>query len=186
MNRRPAGARLLDTNLTDVGVVNSTTQTEMAKVWLPRDLEPGDLVRLRAYGDLLNNSGSAVTYALALIIGATSYVDTSPTTIASSNAYSVSASANRAKWRLQADLLVTDAKTNSQLGAQRAGLEFMLTAQSATAVPITTGAATAVGYGSSAVDLTRTQPLLLAATLGTANASADMYCRMATWELLRP
>lgn len=172
MTKRTGGG-LIAAQLTDVSVVNSTTETNLVNLIAPAGiLQPADVLRLTVYGDFLNNSGAAVTYAFKLYFGATALL--------TSNAFSFSASASRGKFTATADIAMTD------VAAQRAGMSLLFTAQSATALPITTGAATAAGWGSSTEDPTTAKAVRLTATLGTANASADCFARLATLVLHRP
>lgn len=166
-------SRVVSSQLSDLSVVNSTTETDMFNFTLPTTLQIGDVVRLSAVGDLLNNSGSSINFTFKLYVGTTA-------TLANAAA-AITTAANRRKWVLNADVVVV-----APASAQRVGGVLVISNQSSSNFPLSAGSTTtASGYATAAEDLTSAKACRFTVTLGTADATGDCYCHAATATILK-
>lgn len=159
----------------DVSVVNSTTETAVVDLTLPAGVvAAGDHLRLVVWGDMLNNSGSAVNLTNKMKFGTT--------TVHSMAAISVAASANRRSISLVWDILVESTT------AERCMLTSFFGSASSATWP-TGGTAGLVPqlsiYGTAAEDTSSTKAVQYTAQLGTAVATADVVIHGAVLELIK-
>lgn len=154
-------------------VVNTTSETDLLSIALPTDLGVGDRVYLRMPFDMLNNSGAGVTYAIKVILGATTVLDTSAT--------SFSTSGQRRRGRLEVAVAI-EAIGGSP--AQRVWGGISSGAPSASSMPWTsTNTLVGDGTGTATEDLSSAKNLKVSVTMGTAALTADF--RRLSYMLLR-
>lgn len=78
---------------------DGTLTTPVTLLEVPLEgVQPGDVYRLRAWGQRLNNTGAATTSTLRLLIGPNAWMST--------GAVSLASGANPVRWELEAELLV--------------------------------------------------------------------------------
>lgn len=165
-------SRVLADAHADVTVVNTAALSQLCALAVdPTALAAGDIVHLEAAGDLLNNSGSAVTFQWTALLGGS--------LLGTTNALSLAASSNTRFWRMRADILVVDPKAD-----QRATLELLINAGNPGFV-LSTTSASGTFYSPIAEDLTVAKSLILQAQLGTAAPLAQMVLHDATLEVVK-
>jgi hypothetical protein len=148
----------------------STTETTVVSIALPTTLAAGDVVHLKARGDLLNNSGSGLNITFKLKLGTT--------TILTSGSTAVSTSANRRQWRLESDLLVVTPASSALLDGV-----LRITPASATTWSIANSSyIEGYAYATSSVDLTAGPNYVLTATFDNAT-STDLRLAFASLEV---
>lgn len=155
-------------------VVSSAAETDLLSVGVPAGAldTPGRKVRVEIAGDILNNTGSAQTVVLKF-----KYDDT---TILTTKAISLAASANRRKWRAEIELI---AETSS---AQRcSALAHISEAATDTFATDETDGVNITGYGTSAETTATEKTVKVTAQLGASDANLEITSKMATVELLR-
>lgn len=161
---------LLDEVHATTTVVNTTTDTNLYSFTLPTDLAAGDVLRLHAQGDYLNNSGSAVSQRLRLKLGATTVID-------AASIVSIATSVNRRRWVLDAVLVV---ETTS---AQRGDWTYLQGLNNATVGYIADNLHNSVaGAATATEDLTSAKTLAFTVQHGAASANIDMRLHAATLE----
>lgn len=149
------------------GVVNTTTETALASLTVPAaQLLAGDRLVFDLAWDILNNSGSAVTYTYRLKVGAT--------TVGTSSALSIGASAQRAGIRGRFIIALPALNTPRVWGDfvggfAGGGFTGMNTSNSGVLTP----AEPSVDFSSDVV-------VQLTCQMGTASASADFRLHAAT------
>lgn len=141
-------------------VVNTASEGTLATFAIPTNASIGDVYNFVASGDLLNNSGSPVTYQWKFSIGSTAAL--------LGQANSISSSAQRRRWVFRACIRVTGASTQNVSGEL-----FISTAMSAS---FSDGSISAIGSGSSSEDLSTEKQAKFSVIMGTASASADVVC----------
>jgi hypothetical protein len=156
---------------TDLGPVNTVTETVVASQAIPTTIAAGDVVKLHADGDSLNNSGSSATVTLKAIIGGT--------TVVTSTAVSMASGANRRSWQVEIDVLVV--ATNDQ----RLVVEAIVTAAGTATWGMFNNSFSGAGDGTATEDLTAGKNLQLSATLSAANASLDFVCHKSWLEVIK-
>lgn len=159
------GASIVGHTVTDVTAVDTTTETTLATLAVPIDVAAGDVLRFQASGDLLNNTGSNVTYAVKLKLGSTTILDTT--------ARSVGTNSGRRYWNADASILLGATNAQRVLGA----LISYGTPGSNKWQDLSFSAGG--GYNAATEDLTSTKNLVLTITMGTASSSADMILHAA-------
>lgn len=159
-------------NFATTTIVNSTTETALATQSIPGGtFKVGDLVRLTAVGDMLNDTGSAKGVTMRLKFGAT--------TLLSTNNLQTATNTNRRKWRVVVDLAIAGA-TEERAGA----LLTMSQAQPFTweAGDFTNIIGAVIGYGTAAEAIASTLTLQLTAALDAAFSNYDIRCHHWTLE----
>lgn len=150
----------------DAGAANLNTEQTLASLTLPGGLvAAGDIVKLICFGDLLNNSGSSITYTPKVKIGAT--------TVLTGGASTVTASATRRSWKLEVECMV--AATNAERVIGKLTFGGLLTSTFSNGGLLSRWD----GYGTAAEDLTADAAFVFTNQMGTANASADMILHAA-------
>lgn len=144
-------------------VNTSAAETDLARIAIPANIaKAGDVFELLAWGDLLNNTGGAVTTTWRLYLGATAYL--------TSGAVSASANANRRQWN--ARLLIAMESTTAQ---RFAGNLLISSANGATwdtlGATTTTLVASRVG---GAIDMSSARDVALTVQMGTSDANAEV------------
>lgn len=155
-------------------IVNSTAEADLLSVSIPAGGlgTVGFKIRVEIGGDILNNSGGAVTFVLKF-----KYDDT---TILTTKAISLGADANRRKWRAEIELI---AETTS---AQRcSALAHISEPATDTWATDESSGVNVTGYGTAAEATSTSKDIKVTAQMGTAHASAEITAKMATVELLR-
>jgi hypothetical protein len=154
-----------------VNVVNTTTNTAIVTLAVPSTVVSGDIVRLRAVGDIFNNSSGSVTFTFQVKIGTT--------TLRSSNGVASTASANRRPWFADIYMLVV---SPSGSPSQLFGILMGLNASSSTVLNLGTpnlGSAS----GTATQDLTAAPNLVINVQMSVADALAEANCYSATLEV---
>lgn len=162
-------SRILLEDHTDAGPSNTTTETDLFNLTLPTTLAAGDLLRVRAYGEELNNSGSSANFTKTFYLGSTSIA---------SGAVSNATTANVRRWMFQAEIDIV--ATNDQ----RIGMSYIQAASGSNAFVIAAGNV-GVGYGTAAEDLTAAKVLKLTGTLGTAASTITMTRHFVVVEVVK-
>jgi hypothetical protein len=161
-------------NFTTVTVVNTTTETAVATQSIPGGtFKIGDIIRITAVGDYLNDSGAQRQLTFRLKYGST--------TMLATTALALATSSNRRKWRMTADLVIPGTS------AQRVGASSLLTqAESSNWARFTDGnvaeAIHVTGYGTAAEAIASTLTLQLTAEHNLASVSVDIRCHIFTIE----
>lgn len=162
-------ARVYDDIAATTQIVSSIAETDLyRKTLVAADMHVGDRFRLRALGDLNNNTGAPQTVILRLYFGAT--------VVLLSPAISFAASANRREWVLDVEIAIQNAN------AQRGG--GMFSAGQGTADNWEVSQQVLVGYGTAALAISSNRDVALTATLGANNAALDIRLHTATLEQL--
>lgn len=168
------GSRLLDEVHADAGSASSSAEQTLATlVWPAGIVAAGDILRFRAYGDMLNNSGSPVTYTWRFKIGGT--------TVLATTATSFSASASRHKWSVDLDINAVSASS------QRVGGTGLIISSGASDT-WAAGASAAqffVPYGTAAEDSSAALNVILTCQLGTSVSTADVILHAASLTLVK-
>lgn len=152
----------------DAGSASSSAEQTLASFTLPGGLiVVGDVLRFTAMGDLLNNSGGAVTYTWRFKIGTTTVLVTS--------ALSIGTNANRLTWKVDADIHFPTTAT------ERVCAQILATGQGTAQWKTLAIAATvsAVGYGTASEDTATDKAVALTCQMNTSNASADVILHAA-------
>lgn len=159
----------------DASVVNSTSETTLASLTLPGGVvAAGDVLLFEIWADLLNNSGSSVSYLLRAKLGATTIHTTPARNIATAASRSVAA--------------FTMAVMVASITAQRSRLVGQLSgALGAADTFFNTGSTMFLveGYGAATEDLASDKAFAFSVQLGTANAASDFVLHAASLSLVR-
>lgn len=170
-----ARAKVVAESHADAGPSNTTTETALASLTLPGGIVAvGDLLRVVAAGDSLNNTGANVGHTMRFKLGGT--------TMATSNNVNVATNADRRKWFLIADLII-EAVGGSP--AERAAGFHIWSGAGSTGWVLGTGFLGGVFSGVATEDLSTDKSVAVTVALGTASASADMIAKFASLTLLR-
>jgi hypothetical protein len=156
-----APARLIAETHADTTAANTAAETALVTLALPSDAQPGDVYRLVASGNLLQNSGGSLNYTWKLNIGATAAL-TSPTA-------AVGDSGTRRKWMMEAFIHV-----GATVAAQRVNAFMSITTASAASWQANSFGYT--GDGSAAEDLAAGKNVTLTVTMSSANTLVDAVC----------
>jgi hypothetical protein len=164
--------RVIDESHATTPVVNTTAQTDLVSLTLPGGLVAvGDVVRFRAMGDILNNSAGAINYTMRLKFGSTTVFTTSAT--------SLSISANRRKFFVDAEIIIestTAQRLASILRTSNAGGDTWGT---------DTTSLSATGSGFAAEDTATAKAVALTVNMSVADLLADARCIGASLTHLR-
>jgi hypothetical protein len=167
-------ARLTNIDLATVNVINTASETEIVSLVQPAyGMAAGRAVRLTVAGQLFNNSGGADTATFKVKLGTT--------TVLTSSAISITASASKRIWRLIADI---GCETDD---LQRVTAHLSLSEPTSDNFPLSdwsTDGATGVGYGTATEDGTGTVDVSVSVTLGSADADLWVVKRMGLLEQL--
>lgn len=153
--------------------VNNVVDTPMCALTIPTTVALGDILRLSAGGDYLNNSGSGVTYLHKIKVGTT--------TVLTSVATSAATGTGRRMWVLDCMIYV------ESVTAQRVHATILGTSPAAGAETFIgqTAGTSVVGYGTAAENLAVAKTVSYTVTMGTANALADFRLHAASLTHLR-
>lgn len=154
-----ASHSMLDEIHATTTVVNTSSETDLYTKALPV-LAAGDVVRFRAFGDSINNSGATRTLTLKVKLGAT--------TILTSPAMSFTANANRGEWNLDV-LLIIESTT-----AQRLGAFFTQGTVNASTWNTISSTQTISGAGTATEDVSSAKTLAVTATWDGAALTTDI------------
>jgi hypothetical protein len=151
-------------SVSTVSVVNTTSEGDLVSASITGGiLAAGDMLRLRAHGDMLNNSGGGATFVPKVKYGATTILTTTARSFGGP-------SATRGSWHLAVWLF---AETTT---AQRVACEFRAGELVASGQLSTTDLVALSGVGVAAEDSSGTLNLKFTTTLSAAHASLDMRC----------
>lgn len=168
---KPPSRSISDTH-TDSSAVNTTSETVVASQAIPTTVAAGDVLRLVAVGDMLNNSGSTVNYTFKGIVGATAALTTP--------AVAVATNAARHQWKVVIEVLV--ASTSDERVSGNIWISTPSASNWATGTATLTGQS---GRGTATEDLTAGKNLQLSVTLGTAVSTADFVCHESWLEVVK-
>lgn len=155
-------------------IVSSASEADLFTYTLPTALldVDGRGVRFIAGGDFLNNTAGADTLVIRLKLGTT--------TMLATPAISLTNSANRRKWRVEAYIMSTGTDEQDASG------EFRISDDSTdTWASEGTSGHQAVGYGTATENAGNALDLDLTGQLGTSDASLDVQLHFANVEILR-
>lgn len=169
-----ATSRPLANGVATVQVVSTTAESDLFSYTVPGGtLAAGDLVRVSAHGDMLNNTGSNQTPIFRLKLGATN--------IFAEGSVNYSTNASRRAWRFSADLFAETAS------AQRSMMELLVTDPGGAGndpVAATSGMPV-VGVNSSSEATASDKALKLAVQLGASSANFDVRLLAYKVELIK-
>jgi hypothetical protein len=154
---------------TPAGPSNTTAATALFSASVTA--AAGDVLRLTLAGDWLNFTGSAQTVQLAVSLGGVELM--------ASDAESFNSGAQRREWRMDVEVLFPTAAT------QAASALFVMSAATADNWTLGTTNQLGPGFGSGSVVASTPVTLKVDATLGVADASCEMLCKMAVLQRLR-
>lgn len=103
-------SRIAAENHADVTVADSTTETSLGTLAIPRDVAAGDLLVARYFGNVLNNTGGNTTNQLKVKVGATTAI--------SGNQGALATNANRRQWGIEVVLLVANPANDLRMKAE--------------------------------------------------------------------
>ena len=169
-------------------IVNSTVvETTLTTLTVPAGyLAVGYGVRAVSAGDILNNIGADATCLFRVKLGATTILTTPAITLA--------ASANRRKWRLAVDILAESGVLQRASGvlhisdaAAETFADTMKAVRNQLGWPSTDarGGAHLIGYGTAAETGANVLDIAITVTLSTANANLEVTHKIGTLEGLR-
>lgn len=159
----PVYTRMVAHGEAEVAFSNDATEKDYISYTIPAgSLAAGDRLRLRASGDMINNTGSGVNYTPKIIVGTTAVLTGTTGSFASS--------AQRRKWTL--DVIVTCVSSSSQ----KVSASLHVSTATADTWGTTPGVTTnywPAGQNSSTEDTSSAKALKFSMTMGTADANAD-------------
>lgn len=155
-------------------IVNSAAEANLVTASIPAGAlgAVGNKIRVEVAGDFLNNSGGADTIVFKFKYGTT--------TLLTTKAISLGASANRRKWRAEIELIAVTSATQRASGLLHISEDSIDTWATDESSGVNVS-----GYGTASEATTSAKNVVVTAQLGTAHASLEVTSHMSTTELMR-